>query len=64
MILRLFRPSLPGIDLSLQQIERAFNDLPDLTGLPTFADDTAAGSGGLAAGQFYKTASGQVMVKL
>lgn len=35
-----------------------------LDSLPTYADDTAAGSGGLTAGQFYKTSSGAVMVKL
>lgn len=32
--------------------------------LPTFADDTAAGVGGLLAGRLYKTSAGVVMVKL
>lgn len=31
---------------------------------PTFADDAAAGAGGLTAGQMYKTATGVCMVKL
>jgi len=35
-----------------------------ITSLPTYADDTAAGVGGLTAGQFYKTSAGAVMVKL
>jgi hypothetical protein len=32
--------------------------------LPEYADDTAAGVGGLVAGKFYRTATGAVMVKL
>ena len=32
--------------------------------LPTYADDAAAGTGGLTAGQLYKTSSGTVMIKL
>jgi len=32
--------------------------------LPTYADNAAAGAGGLIQGQFYKTATGQLMVKL
>jgi carbonic anhydrase/acetyltransferase-like protein (isoleucine patch superfamily) len=32
--------------------------------LPTFADDTAAGTGGLTSGMLYKTSTGTVMVKL
>jgi len=32
--------------------------------LPEYADDTAAGAAGLAAGKFYRTATGVVMVKL
>lgn len=32
--------------------------------LPTYADDAAAGVGGLTAGKLYKTATGAVMVKL
>ena len=35
-----------------------------ISNLPTFADNAAAGVGGLATGEFYKTATGQVMVKL
>jgi hypothetical protein len=38
--------------------------LCDFSGLSTYADDTAAGVGGLTAGQLYKTATGVVMVKL
>jgi len=32
--------------------------------LPVYADDTAAGVGGLTQGKFYRTATGVVMVKL
>lgn len=32
--------------------------------VPTFADDTAAGVGGLTQGRIYKTATGQLMIKL
>ena len=32
--------------------------------LPEYADDTAAGVGGLTKGKFYRTATGAVMVKL
>ena len=35
-----------------------------LTTTPTYADDTAAGVGGLAAGQVYRTSTGQLMSKL
>lgn len=35
-----------------------------LPALPTYADDTAAGSGGLVAGEVYKTSAGALMVKL
>lgn len=38
--------------------------LCDFSGLSTYADDTAAGVGGLTAGQLYKTATGALMVKL
>ena len=34
------------------------------TALPTYANDGAAASGGLASGEFYKTATGQLQVKL
>jgi hypothetical protein len=32
--------------------------------LPVYADNAAAGVGGLIQGQFYRTATGQLMVKL
>lgn len=32
--------------------------------LPTFATDVAAGAGGLVSGQFYKTATGELRIKL
>ena len=35
-----------------------------VVGLPTFADDMAANTGGLTAGAFYKTSTGQLFVKL
>jgi hypothetical protein len=51
------------LPMLVEQINRAFRSV-SLTSLPTYADDAAAGSGGLVAGQFYKTAAGAVMVKL
>jgi len=41
---------------------QAFNEA--FRNLPEYADDTAAGAAGLVAGKFYRTAIGQVMVKL
>lgn len=35
-----------------------------LSALPTYADEAAAGVGGLSAGALYKTATGEVRVKL
>lgn len=35
-----------------------------LAAIPTYADDAAAGVGGLTAGQVYKTAAGALMIKL
>ncbi len=35
-----------------------------VSGLPTYADDAAAGAGGLTSGDFYKTAAGDLKVKL
>jgi hypothetical protein len=35
-----------------------------LSGIPTYADDTAAGSAGLLAGQLYKTSGGDLKIKL
>ncbi|WGH74585.1 hypothetical protein P8625_10840 [Tenacibaculum tangerinum] len=35
-----------------------------LTALPTYADDTAAGTGGLVVGEVYKTATGELRIKL
>lgn len=35
-----------------------------LNTLPTYADDASAGAGGLTAGQLYKTATGELRVKL
>lgn len=35
-----------------------------LSGLQVFADDTAAGVGGLTAGQVYQTATGELRIKL
>ena len=36
----------------------------NLSGIPTYADDTAAGNGGLSQGDVYKTSAGVVMIKL
>lgn len=35
-----------------------------LSGIPTYADDSAAGSAGLLAGQLYKTSTGDLKIKL
>ena len=35
-----------------------------LGGVPTYADDTAAGNGGLSAGHLYKTSGGDLKIKL
>jgi len=34
-----------------------------LSGIPTYADDAAAGAGGLTAGQVYQTATGELRIK-
>lgn len=36
----------------------------NFNGIPTYADDTAAGTGGLTVGQVYKTATGELRIKL
>ena len=46
-----------------QRMEVNTNGLK-LNTLPTYADDASAGSGGLTAGQLYKTATGELRVKL
>jgi len=43
--------------------EYTFDDYKFKT-LPTFADDAAAGSGGLSADSIYKTPTGELRVKL
>lgn len=55
-------PGIPAI--YTQSIERAIRENKTIAGLPTYADDTAAGTAGLTEGNLYKTATGQVMVKL
>jgi len=42
----------------------AISDKWDFGNLPEYTDDTAAGAGGLVQGQFYRTATGVLMVKL
>lgn len=42
----------------------ATKDSPTFTGLSIYADDAAAGAGGLTTGQVYKTATGALMIKL
>ena len=36
----------------------------NFTGLPTYVDDAAAGTGGLVSGDCYKTATGELRIKL
>lgn len=38
--------------------------LAKITGLPVFADDAAAGTGGLTAGSVYRTAAGELRIKI
>jgi hypothetical protein len=42
----------------------AITTLWSFPNLPVYADDTAAGVGGLTQGNFYRTATGVLMVKL
>jgi hypothetical protein len=50
-----------NVDQATYLAQNAFQRMSDL---PTYADDAAAGVGGLIKGTYYKTATGQVMVKL
>jgi len=34
-----------------------------LSGIPTYADDAAAGTGGMTSGQVYQTATGELRIK-
>ena len=61
--MKLFPPT-PALAEFTRAIERLVRDNTSITGLPTYADDAAAGTAGLTVGQLYKTATGQVMVKL
>jgi hypothetical protein len=54
----------PELAQLVQAIERALLSVQTIVGLPTHADDTAAGTAGLTEGRLYKTATGQLMVKL
>ena len=36
----------------------------NFTGLPTYADEAAATTGGLSTGDLYKTATGEIRIKL
>jgi hypothetical protein len=40
------------------------NGIINASSLPTYADDTAAGSGGLVAGDLYRTSTGELRIKL
>ena len=48
---------------ALNQAQRA-NEALRFGNIPEYADDAAAGVGGLIQGQLYRTATGQLMVKL
>lgn len=39
------------------------SDTITLSGIPTYADDAAAGTGGLTEGQIYQTATGELRIK-
>lgn len=52
------------IDLSsFPNHPNVFGERMNLGSVPEYADDTAAGAAGLVAGEVYKTASGQLMIK-
>ena len=54
--------SSPGEKLEVNGTIKA-TDI-NFTGLSTFADDSAAGTGGLTAGDVYKTSTGELRIKL
>lgn len=54
--------SSPGEKLEVSGTIKA-TDI-NFTGLATYADDTAAGTGGLVAGDVYKTSTGELRIKL
>ena len=54
--------SSPGAKLEVNGTIKA-TDI-NFTGLSTFADDSAAGTGGLTAGDVYKTSTGELRIKL
>lgn len=54
--------SSPGEKLEVNGTIKA-TDI-NFTGLATYADDTAAGTGGLVAGDVYKTSTGELRIKL
>ena len=52
-----------NVSEALSQAQRA-NEAFRYGNIPEYADDVAAGTGGLIQGQLYRTATGQLMVKL
>lgn len=54
--------SSPGVKLEVNGTIKA-TDI-NFTGLATYADDSAAGTGGLVAGDVYKTSTGELRIKL
>lgn len=52
------------ISNAIQLVNNKFNNTINLTTLPTYADDTAAGAGGLATGKAYMKPTGELMIKL
>ena len=55
-----WRAWLYSLNLSLDDLVGAINSLAP-TALPVYADNDTAKTGGLTAGQMYKTSTGQVM---
>ena len=56
--------TISATDALLKKMLLKQSGVLQLLSLPTFADDTAAGVGGLVAGDMYKTATGEVRIKL
>jgi hypothetical protein len=53
-----------GASLPAERMRIKSDGVINYVNCPTYADDTAAGSGGLAAGDIYKTSTGELRIKL
>lgn len=59
------RKDINGLNASIDEKMRVKNDgTINFSNVSTYADDTAAGTGGLVAGDVYKTSAGELRIKL